>query len=774
MTHQIIGLREFVDSKTGELKKFDTFYDRNWHADDLKDLFKNPQSYVGKIPSEERYNLYFTVAHSVGKREFRSQKYIPFDIDGIDVTRAKETVEVGIRALGCDPKSTLSLFSGHGVQFHIELEQAFEDPDLFEKQRIYYQACCQRITRALEAAGLPGKGDPTMWSLARIMRMPNTLNVKPNKPNRMSEVINAESKPITFDLHEASGLPKVQAEDQIIKYPEPDTATVLKECLNLQAMLREPSKVSESLWYACASVIGNLGGNPAEGRRLWHEYSSKDPRYSASEADRKLTQALSSSGPRTCANFATLDGNKCSECPHFKKLKSPIVLQGPDYIRTRETGFYSISVDKETGAVSKKPNYDDLRKFFEEEHFYVVNSESGGIFTFNESHYEHFPELMVKGFAQEHFEQCDNRKALEFAALVKRTNLKLPTWFADSTEYKMNLQNGVLDVRTGKFEKGNNQELGFMFTLDFDYDPHAKAPIFEKFLDDITCGDAELRRLLLEFGGYALSNDEYWEHKALLLVGDGSNGKNTFIQVLKDLAGDGYAAISMKNLNNEQHLARLEGKLFNFSEEASALAFKDTDAFKTICSGGEINVKTVYEKPYDIVNRAKIIIACNDIPESKDGSFGFFRRFAVAPFNATFTESNRDVNISKKLKAERAGILNMLLDAYKEMKDRGYLSTSKLGQAKLKQYKVENDPILQWLDTITIKEKTSESGTTNESLYTNYAQFCETDKVKPKSRVSFFMRISKLIPEAEERKEVEWDGKAMRKWKGVYLSDEAF
>lgn len=772
MQHQILGLRDFI--KDGKLKKYDAFFEKGWCFDDLQECFKNPQTYLADVPNEERLNLYFTIAKCSGKREFRSQKYVPFDIDHVDIGKTVETVTVALGSLGLSFDSTLSLFSGNGVQFHVELEEAFEDPNYFEQERIYYKACCDRINAALKEAGLPGSADPSVWSESRLMRMPQTLNVKPDKAARLSEVLNDRSTPIKFSLSEASGLPRVGREENISRWPPPDTEAVLEGCENLRRMRDEPDSITEPLWYACASIVGHLGGNVVEARRLWHELSSRYKGYVASEADRKLDQARSASGPRTCSNFATIEGSKCLDCKYFQKLKSPILIIGEDYIKTKGSGFYSVGYDAEGKLVLGKPQYEDLRKFFEQTYPYVVNSESGGIFTFKKSHYESFPELMVKGFAQENFKSCDQRKASEFSSLVKRTNLKLPAWFAETTEYKMNFQNGVLDVKSGKFETGSSRELGFMFTLDFDYDARATAPIFERFLNDITCGDPELRQLLLEFGGYALSNDEYWEHKALLLVGDGSNGKNTYMQVLKDLAGKGgYSAISMKNLSNEQHLARLEGKLFNISEEASALAFRDTDAFKTICSGGEINVKTVYERPYDIVNRAKIIIACNDIPESKDGSYGFYRRFAVAPFNATFTELNRDVNLSHKLRAERAGILNMFLSAFAEMKARGHILPTKAGQEKLRQYRVSNDPILQWFtDSITV-DPIAEAFTKNTDIFNSYTGFCSVDNVRTVSREALFMRLSKLIPDFEKRKaRKKVDGKTERVWFGISLGNK--
>lgn len=773
MRHQIFKLRDYISN--GVTKKA-AKYIEGCDFEDLKDLFKNPQTYIAGIAPEERFNIYFTEALCAGEREFRLQKYIPFDIDHIDVLRAKETVQIALGALGLNFENTLSVFSGNGVQFHIELAEPFEDPNFFDIERVQYKACADRINRALKEAQVPGSCDSSVWSTGRLMRMPATLNKKPDKQPRMAEVLNDNSVATKFSLSEASGLPRIEREEMLAKWPPPDTNAVLEGCGNLRAMRESPDSIPEPLWYACASVVGNLGGNAVEGRRIWHVLSSKYSGYVAAEADRKLDQALAASGPRTCQNFSTLDGNKCSECVHFRKLKSPILIISKDYIKTKETGFHSMVPDANGRLVLGRPQYEDLRKYFEQENPYVVNSESGGFYVFNGHHYGAFPELMIKGFAQEHFEQCDNKKALEFSNLVRRTNLKSAAWFSDTTEYKMNFLNGVLDVRTGKFETGPQRDLGFMFTLDFEYDATARAPIFDKFLDEITCGDNELKQMLLEYGGYALSNDDYWEHKALLLVGDGRNGKSTFMKVMKDVAGDAYSAVSMKNLSNEQHLARLEGKLFNISEEGSNLAFKDTDVFKTVSSGGEINIKTVYEKPYDITNRAKILIACNEIPPAMDRSHGFFKRFAVAPFNAVFEGNKRDIRISDKLRAERAGILNMFLDAYKQMKARGALTEAKSSKEALEIYKIGNDTLLQWLREHLSVSEIKTGFTKNSDLYNSYTGFCSVDGVKPDSREKFFLRLAKVVPEAEKRKDRrKLDGKTERVWLGISLGNpEAF
>jgi putative DNA primase/helicase len=770
--HQILGLRDYTNG-TGQIKKRDAFFEKRWGAQSLQDLFKNYKTHVEKIPNEERYNLYFTVAECSGKREFVRQKFIPFDIDNIDVTKSSDTVRVALEALGLKWENTPSLFSGNGVQFFVELKEYFTDPKFFDEQRIFYKACCDKINKALREADLPGQADSSVFSMARIMRMPHTLNVKPNKPQRMAEVLQAEMVPVSFDLQVASGVPQIAKDEVLAKWPAPDTEAVLAGCENIKAMLTTPKEIPEPLWYANASIIGHLGGNPSEGRRIWHEYSSKYPGYNAGEADQKLGQAMNASGPRTCANMSTLPGSKCGECKHFKKTKSPILLIGPNYIKTKETGFHYIIPGADGTPTTPKPAYGDLLKWFEQQHPYNVNEETAGVYTFNGKHYEKYPEQKLKGFAQKWFMKCDTKKANEFSNLVVRTNLVAPNWVADTTDRKMNFQNGVLDMDTMKFTKGHSKENGFMFVLPYEYDPHATAPRFDRFLDEVTEGDKELRQVLLEFGGYALSNDRYWEHKALLLVGSGRNGKNVFLDTLKAVAPKAYSSVPMKHLQDTQHLANLEGKLFNVSDEGSITAFKDSEIFKSITAGGEVDVKVVYEKPYSVLIKAKILIAMNEIPPSTDKTHGFFERFAIVPFNAVFTRETRDVNLISKLQAERAGILNMLLDGYREMKARGHLFRSTKGEAVLEEYKVEQDPVRQWVNAcIDVGDMENGKSILSHDLYANYANFCDSEGTKPMSSVALGMRLSKLFPQGKERSASTWIkalNKTGRMWKGISI-----
>ncbi len=729
-------------------------YDKILHAGsaDLTNYFNNPKFFLGQIPEAEHYNLYFTVALCGGKRELLKQNYIPFDIDHVDLDRAEETVKTACVALGINFEATLSLCSGYGVQFFVALKEGFEDEAIFDRQREFYRGVCDKLERALKVAGLPGEPDPSVWSAARLMRFPDTMNIKDGREDRKSYVINARSEPVEFDLQTVAGFPKLEKEEFIVKFPPPDNKAILEGCLNIRLMRDKPMEVKEPLWYALASVVGRL----SNGRELWHELSSKHSGYDSAEADRKLDQAMKASGPRTCQNFSTLPGSRCSECPYAKTTKSPILITGDDYIKTKEWGFHERGTDANGKPIIGKPNYDDLVKWFEQHNTYVVNEESGGVFVFNGTHYRPFSEFAIRAFAEEWFEVCTNNKANEFKSKILRRNLVATEWFTSTTFRKMNFKNGVLDVATGEFEADHNAGFGFMSLVPYDYNPHATAPLFEKFLSDVTLGDADLAQQLLEFAGYAFSNDDYWEHKVMVLLGEGENGKSIFLDLLKSMVSpESYSVIAMRHIQDPQYLANLEGKLFNVASEAGQDLFRGTEIFKDLAGGGELDVKTVYQKPYRIRNRAKFIFAANKMPPATDDMHGFFRRFSIVPFRAVFHEGDprRDPHILKKLQTERAGIFNMFYKAYQEMVKRGHLMTASASKKEFQQFKQTTDIVGTWMqESIGIGPIDPAVFTPCKDVYSNYANWCEAQNLKPLTGPAFFESLRHRIPDHEKRR----------------------
>lgn len=722
---------------------------------DLEQLFLEPEKIL-KMPKERRENVYYTISKRQPNNRtvsgFITQEYIPFDVDGIDLTKIEETARVSVAALNLEWDSTAVIYSGNGVQFIIKCLDIIEDPLFFEQSKPYYKACCDRINAALKKAGLPGHADTKVWDQARVLRPPNTINVKPGKETRQTATIQGHLRAVKFSLKDAAGIPEVKPSEAIgLSFPEPDTKAVLAGCEFIKWAKDNQNDVDEPQWYALASIVGRL----RDGKELFHEYSNQYKGYSREETTRKLEQALLNSGPRTCENINHL-WSKCNTCKMFNKCKSPILIHGEEHILTKETGFRYVKKDPMTGTISKGGvDIEGLTKYFGIVHPYKIDPESETIYEYTGTHYEEYLRANTKAFAETHVDSCKNKDVGEFFSKVLRKNVPHKSFFREGTDGYMNFQNGVLNVKTLEF-RPSTAELGFRSVLPYSYDPDAKAPVFEKFLDEVTCGNVGYKKTLLEFAGYALSNDRYWEHKALMLIGHGRNGKSTFVDTLRSLAEGAFSNISVSQFGNDQQAANLDGKLFNISEENDAGGFKETASFKLLASGGHVSAKIVYKPTFSFANKAKIIVLLNDPPKVTDTSYGFFRRCAFVEFRAKFIGSNDDKKLKEKLQLERPGILNLMLSAYKDMVARGGCYEDEASVEYLNNFAKESNPVALWMDDNLIHTNEGTHFAANSEMYANYTAYCEKGGYKP-------ITIINLCKEMKRQ----WDGLIASKVRGV-------
>jgi P4 family phage/plasmid primase-like protien len=454
-------------------------------------------------------------------------------------------------------------------------------------------------------------------------------------------------------------------------------------------------------------------------------------------------------------------------------------VEPEEIIPTELTGFHSLSFSR--GEEIYTPEIDDLVKYFNRETKFKVLGNSKRCHTFNGQYYEEIGDSWIEHFAETNFKpKPDNRTVSEFLKKVLRTNLVPENWFGDSTHGKVNFLNGVLDTDTETILP-HNDRYGFRYVLPYAFDPKAEAPKFEKFLDDIMMGDNDLKQLLLEFSGYCLSGDECWLQKALILEGGGQNGKSTFINVIRDVIGNkNTSPLTLSALNTETSRVMLDGKLANFAEETPNRKMLDSSTFKNLVSGGEIQMRALYKQAYTVRNRAKLVFACNELPDSGDTTHGYFRRLIIVPFEAEFSSErgNLDPFIEKKLSEELAGIFNLCFRAYKQTKKRGkFLEPQKTVETK-RQYMLDIDPIETWADRFLDVHPLGNGHDDNllplPKAYQEFAIWIEQNGMKPISSIWFTRKLRKSIPKFKERYTVTKgkDRKSYRALRAILLNKD--
>lgn len=677
-TVQVLGLRLKAKPSHDADYTDKTFFKENWGADSVEALFENLDAIVAKIPENERWNMYYTacVCYPDEPRKFFRQDVLPIDIDDIDLAKVDDYIAIVCKFFGVTKDEIIIVFSGNGLQFILHLQDAIVAPEYFINNRVYYKAMCGELATELFNNGLIGTVDTSVFSSARLLRLPNTENRKKNKGVKQATLISKGYRRLAIDMKALGKFEDIPEHEMIhpkaaMRLPAPDTEAVQNGCEFLKHCFNHQSEISEPAWYAMLSIIGRL----ENGHELAHRYSERHPRYNPKHTDSKTEHAVNDAGPRTCDSINTLwDG--CRSCPHYGKIKSPILIRGESYIRTKDTGFWNTVVTKDGEIKVTQPNYDDLLLHYDNLHEHRTIRETSMVYQWTSKHWKLQEKTDIHSFTEMVMEPKPMaRHCEEFEKKLKRTSVEGQDWL--EVHGKINLWNGVMDVETGAFLP-HDKEYGFPYVLPYEYDPDAKCPMWEKFIDEVTLNRKELVDVLQEFIGYCLSYlDPAIGAKAMILMGSGANGKSVCLYVLRKLLGeDNFSAVNIgEAVNKDEQRTMLLSKMANITEETPKKALMDSTMFKDLVTGGTIPVRKLYHGSFQMKNMAKIIMACNEAPYLTDLSEGTRRRLIVVPFDQYVPKESRDPFLARKLEKEISGIFNWAMIGLRRLKANNYMFT---------------------------------------------------------------------------------------------------
>jgi putative DNA primase/helicase len=196
--------------------------------------------------------------------------------------------------------------------------------------------------------------------------------------------------------------------------------------------------------------------------------------------------------------------------------------------------------------------------------------------------------------------------------------------------------------------------------------------------------------------------------KALLLLGDGGNGKSRFLAGLKAFLGRrNVTALSLQKLESDRFApVRLKGKLANICPDLPSQHLEQNAVFKQLTGDdGDMTGEHKFSDSFEFRPFARLVFSANQPPQSNDSSDGFFRRWLVLPFLRTFTGSDQvdSSEIDAKLSdpAELSGVLNKALEFLPQIRKFGLTETPSMQLARA-EFRQVTDPLAVWLDRNTI------------------------------------------------------------------------
>lgn len=301
------------------------------------------------------------------------------------------------------------------------------------------------------------------------------------------------------------------------------------------------------------------------------------------------------------------------------------------------------------------------------------------------------------------------------------------------------MKNGNFNLKTFELEE-HDKDLYFTSGLDFDYDPKAISPNWDKTISTAKIPKDE-RNFFQEYCGYCLTPDTYFE-KFLVLVGVKGSGKSTLIEAIKNVFGeDRSCELSLENISSDMFsLGKIVGKSLIISTENTPHYIPNLDKINKIVSGETVTIRLMRQDPFDYKPIAKILYSMNILPNLYNPDNGIYRRINILQFNKPIPPKEVDPNLKIKLLDEKSGIFNWMILGLKRLRERGYFNTPERVLALNKQFEEDNDIIGSFITQVTVEGEFVKL----KILYDLYKFWCNKNQHKPYTRRNFEKRLEEL------------------------------
>lgn len=282
----------------------------------------------GKTGDQRRETAFFALNDGKSmlawvKRQVAAQKHVYFGVATRDGVAGKKENIVSIPAVWCDidfketPQGqadellnqfllppTVLVHSGGGYHAYWIFDEPVGPEDI------------PRVEETLKRIAVVLKGDMKATDASRILRVPETLNVKYDPPTKVKVVSGAWGRVNLEDFDFLDNVEIPATASSIGDYQPDAISRLFERCAFMRHCVENAATLPEPLWYAAVTQLAHYPG----GREKIHEISKPYPKYSRKETDEKILHALGT-GPMSCAKI-----RESWNCPQNCHVTSPACL----------------------------------------------------------------------------------------------------------------------------------------------------------------------------------------------------------------------------------------------------------------------------------------------------------------------------------------------------------------------------------------------------------------------------------------------------------------
>jgi len=565
--------------------------------------------------------------------------------------------------------------------------------------------------------------DSSVYNPSRIARIPGTLNISDKENQVMSFIANSPENKEDLSLSETIKkieLPKIDYTSS--------GETPKSSCAFMDYCLTHEIPKGERHQRISRNMAIYLSKHPD--RELLKEQYFKVQKGSETELDqwlKSLDDNPEKKYPFSCGELINFQRKykiplKCKGCPKFeafkkeekaKKQLEDISRIEKETVQLRKDGKYLFS---EFGRFTDYLS--TARDFIKVQPIYYDKYKIWWLWDIKDSKWNIVDEtdLMIAIDDNTKHPTTDTKTKYEILEALKRIGRRNKP--KESKKTWIQFKNTIVDIENGKVFKASPE---FFITNPIPWkigdkeDTPIMDKIFEEWMTKEGFQDKSFINTLYEIMAYTLM-PSMPIHRIFCFIGDGLNGKGTYLRLIEKLVGEGNKCASEIELlsNNRFESNKLFKKLVCMIGEVDRGIFKKTKTIKSLTGDDLTRFEFKGKDGFDGHNYAKPLIACNSLPETSDKTKGFYRRWTIVDFPNRFNEKK---DILKNIPNEEySNFCRKALRILPELLRIGeFTNDGSIEQREDKYEKHSNH----------INEFVKEYCTLNSESYVEFGEFCE-------------------------------------------------
>jgi putative DNA primase/helicase len=342
------------------------------------------------------------------------------------------------------------------------------------------------------------------------------------------------------------------------------------------------------------------------------------------------------------------------------------------------------------------------------------------------------------------------------------------------------LENGIFNIDTMTLEKFSPEHI-FLNKLPVEFNPNADCPKTKRFLREVVIPrdewdnedyDASDIATLQEFAGYLLYKNIIF-NRAVMLYGEGENGKTTLINLIKEFLGrENVSNVPIQKLEKDKFaVASLLGKLANLHADLPKSALRETSTFKQITGGDTVDAEKKFKDNFSFKPYAKMMYAANTLPVTYDDTKAFWRRWLIFRFGNSFSEDDKNTNkdLLKELssKEELSGLFNWAIEGLKRLLENKQFTTNKSTTEVREEYIRQSDSVGAFILDLIVEDNSSFEY--KKYVYETYSDHCRTNGYEILPENTFHRIFHQKVRVRETHPLDPVTNKQKAAWKGIKI-----